>query len=114
MLPTRPDLSVDYEAADAALLLVLAGEQQNSHEYVSSMACRPWVSLWRTHPQKWAAEISADTIRSLGLDSWPETADIAAACWALQALHRRLRPGKVEPASHQVLMVVDGFAAPRQ
>ena len=101
MLPTRPDLSVDYEAADAALLLALAENGETVMSVFLQGVSTLRVILAHASPEV-GSEIGSDTIEALG---WfmAETADIAAALLILTRACRHYTtdyvPAKVEPAS---------------
>ena len=101
MLPTRPDLSVDYEAADAALLLALAENGETVMNTIQQGLSALGVILAHASPEP-GSEIGSDTIEALG---WfmAETADIAAALLVLTRSCRHYTadyaPAKVEPAS---------------
>ena len=101
MLPTRPDLSVDYEAADAALLLALAENGETVMNTIQQGLSALGVILAHASPEV-GSEIGSDTIEALG---WfmAETADIAAALLVLTRSCRHYTadyaPAKVEPAS---------------
>ena len=81
MLPTRLDFSVDYEAADAALLLALAESGETVMNTFQLGLSALGVILAHASPEV-GSEIGSDTIEALG---WfmAETADIAAALLVL-------------------------------
>ena len=81
MLPTRPDLSVDYEAVDAALLLALAENGEAVMNTFQHGLSALGVILAHASPEV-GSEIGCDTIEALG---WfmAEAADIAAALLVL-------------------------------
>ena len=100
MLPTRPDLSVDYEAADAALLLALAENSETVMNTFQHGLSALGVILAHASPEV-GSEIGSDTIEALG---WfmAETADIAAALLVLARACRHYTAdyatAKAEPA----------------
>ena len=102
LLPTRPDLSVDYEAADAALLLALAENGETVMNAFQQGLSALGVILAHASPEV-GSEISGYTIEALG---WhlAESADAAAALLSLAHACRHYTadyaPAKVEPASH--------------
>ena len=81
LLPTRPDFSVDYEAADAALLLAVAENGETVMDAFQLGLSALGVILAHASPEV-GSEIGSDTIEALG---WfmAETADIAAVLLAL-------------------------------
>lgn len=81
MLPTRLDCGVDYEAADAALLLALAENGETVMNTFQQGLSALGVILAHAAPEV-GSEIGNDTIEALG---WlmAETADIAAALLVL-------------------------------
>lgn len=101
MLPTQPDLRVDYEAADAALLLALAENGEAVLNTFQHGLSALGVILAHASSEVGSA-IGSDTIEALG---WfmAETADIAAALLVLTRACRHYTadyvPAKVEPAS---------------
>ena len=101
LLPTQPDRSVDYEAADAALLLALAENCETFMNTIQQGLSALGVILAHASPEV-GSEIGSDTIEALG---WfmAETADIAAALLVLTRSCRHYTadyaPAKVEPAS---------------
>ena len=101
LLPTQPDLCVDYEAADAALLLALAENGETVMNAIQQGLSALGVILAHASPEV-GSEIGSDTIEALG---WfmAETADIAAALLVLTRSCRHYTadyaPAKVEPAS---------------
>ena len=101
LLPTRPDRRVDYEAADAALLLALAENGETVMNTIQQGLSALGVILAHASPEV-GSEIGSDTIEALG---WfmAETADIAAALLVLTRACRHYTadyaPAKVEPAS---------------
>ena len=82
LLPTQPDRSVDYEAADAALLLALAENGETVMNTIQQGLSALGVILAHASPEV-GSEIGSDTIEALG---WfmAETADIAAALLVLR------------------------------
>ena len=100
LLPTRPDLSVDYEAADAALLLALAENGETVMNAFQQGLSALGVILAHASPEV-GSEIGSDTIEALG---WfmAETADIAAALLVLARACRHYTAdyatAKAEPA----------------
>ena len=96
LLPTRPDFSVDYQAADAALLLALAENGETVMNAFQHGLSALGVILAHASP-----EVGSDTIEALG---WfmAETADLAAALLVLTRACRYYTvdyaPAKVEPA----------------
>ena len=101
LLLTRPDFGVDYEAADAALLLALA---ENGEAVISTFQqglSALGVILAHASPEV-GSEIGRDTIEALG---WfmAETADIAATLLVLTRACRHYTadyaPAKDEPTS---------------
>ena len=100
LLPTRPDLSVDYEAADAALLLALAENGETVMNAFQQGLSVLGVILAHASPEV-GSEIGSDTIEALG---WfmAETADIAAALLVLARACRHYTAdyatAKAEPA----------------
>ena len=100
LLPTRPDLSVDYEAADAALLLALAENGETVMNAFQQGLSALGVILAHASPEV-GSEIGSDTIEALG---WfmAETADIAAALLVLAQACRHYTAdyatAKAEPA----------------
>lgn len=101
MLQTRPDLVVDYEVADAALLLALAENGEAVMNTFQRGLSALGVILAQASSEV-GSEIGSDTIEALG---WfmAETADIAAALLVLTRACRHCTtdyaPAKVEPAS---------------
>jgi len=101
LLLTRPDFGVDYEAADAALLLALAENGETVMNTIQQGLSALGVILAHASPEV-GSEIGSDTIEALG---WfmAETADIAAALLVLTRSCRHYTadyaPAKVEPAS---------------
>ena len=79
MLPTQPDRSVDYEAADAALLLALAENGETVMNTIQQGLSALGVIL-RTHPPKWAARLAA-TPSKLWAGSWPKRQTLRRPCW---------------------------------
>ena len=77
LLPIRPDFSVDYEAADAALLLAVAENGETVMNAFQLGLSALGVILAHASPEV-GSEIGSDTIEALG---WfmAETADIASA-----------------------------------
>ena len=100
LLPTRPDLSVDYEAADAALLLALAENGETVMNAFQQGLSALGVILAHASREV-GSEIGSDTIEALG---WfmAETADIAAALLVLARACRHYTAdyatAKAEPA----------------
>lgn len=100
LLPTRPDLRVDYEAADAALLLALAVNGETVMNAFQQGLSALGVILAHASPAV-GSEIGYDTIEALG---WfmAETADIAAALLVLTRSCRHYTadyaPAEDEPA----------------
>ena len=101
LLPIQPDRSVDYEAADAALLLALAENGETVMNTIQQGLSALGVILAHASPDV-GSEIGGDTIEALG---WfmAETADITAALLVLTRACRHhtadYAPAKVEPAS---------------
>ena len=101
LLPIQPDRSVDYEAADAALLLALAENGETVMNTIQQGLSALGVILAHASPEV-GSEIGSDTIEALG---WfmAETADIAAALLVLTRACRHYTadyaPAKVEPVS---------------
>ena len=81
LLPIRPDFSVDYEAADAALLLAVAENGETVMNAFQLGLSALGVILAHASPEV-GSEIGSDTIEALG---WfmAETADIASALLVL-------------------------------
>ena len=81
LLPTQPDCSVDYGAADAALLLALAENGEAVMSAFQHGLSALGVILAQASPEV-GSEIGSDTIEAPG---WfmAETADIAAALLVL-------------------------------
>ena len=100
MLQIRPDFSVDYEAADAVLLLALAENSETVMATIQQGLSALGVILAHASPEV-GSEIGSDTIEALG---WfmAETADIAAALLVLTRACRGhiadYAPAKAEPA----------------
>lgn len=101
MLQTRPDLGVDYEAADAALLLALAENGEAVMNTFQRGLSALGVILAQASSEV-GSEIGSDIIEALG---WfmAETADIAATLLVLSRACRHhtadYTPAKVEPAA---------------
>ena len=100
LLATRPAFRVDYEAADAALLLALAENGETVINAFQLGLSALGVILAHSSPEV-GSEISSETIEALG---WfmAETADIAAALLVLTRACRHYTadytPAKIVPA----------------
>ena len=99
LLPIRPDFSVDYEAADAALLLAVAENGETVMNAFQLGLSALGLILAHASPEV-GSEIGSDTIEALG---WfmAETADIASALLVLTRSCRHYTsdyaPAKVDP-----------------
>ena len=79
MLPTRPDLSVDYEAADAALLLALAENSETVMNTFQHGLSALGVILAHASPEV-AARLAATPSKPWA-GSWPKPQILRRPCW---------------------------------